>query len=271
VGGAHVSWFRDPARLTIMVSSLISLAFLITYVWFTHGHPDTEMRRRTLVSWIVLVLVRKLMSVLFRLPRILRGRSGRPARLDIADGAFVVPPFRGPASAAGDNIMVISVIIGLTLEGWWPAGSRPKLGASFGWLTAVALLVALAVYLAMNALRGSGLRLSPDGLIVQTALSHRLVPWDAIKPNTPQRALLRTPLLTLQIARPEQVQRSGPVFGSGRIIRIPLDFNTHPWFLTDTIRWYVDHPDDRAAIGTAAELDRLQRTLTVSERPAARR
>ena len=38
-----------------------------------------------------------------------------------------------------------------------------------------------------------------------------------------------------------------------------------PDFLADAIRWYVEHPDDRAGIGTAAEHDRLIAALSTPQ------
>jgi len=43
---------------------------------------------------------------------------------------------------------------------------------------------------------------------------------------------------------------------------LPVHLNVHPWFLADAIRWYANHPEHRAAIGTDAEHDRLVGALT---------
>jgi hypothetical protein len=37
--------------------------------------------------------------------------------------------------------------------------------------------------------------------------------------------------------------------------------SVHPWFLVDAIRWYAEHPEHRADIGTQSEHDRLLATL----------
>lgn len=256
---------RDRGRLAIVICAIIALGFLFAYVWATHGDPDIDRRRQILLVWAIVAVGAKLIVGIIQIPRFLRGKSGRPGRLDLNNGAFDVPPMRSAALAAGSNILVISVIIGLILEGWWPAGGRPSVGGSIAWFLAIALLLALAVYLAAGAWRGTGLSLTPAGLIIRTPLSRREVPWTALKRSTPKRVPLRAPLLSLSVEDPSQVTTTGPVLGAGRVIRLPMDFYVHPWFLADTIRWYVDHPVDRNNIGNPAELNRLLDTLTVTK------
>jgi hypothetical protein len=47
--------------------------------------------------------------------------------------------------------------------------------------------------------------------------------------------------------------------------RLPRNVRVDPWFLAATIRWYADHPDERAAIGTQQGYDRLLVALGVVE------
>jgi hypothetical protein len=42
----------------------------------------------------------------------------------------------------------------------------------------------------------------------------------------------------------------------------------HLVFLADATRWYADHPEHCAAIGTQAEHDRLVGALTYTRQPA---
>lgn len=43
---------------------------------------------------------------------------------------------------------------------------------------------------------------------------------------------------------------------------IGLQLEIDPAFLAEAIRWYAEHPEHRAAIGTPAELDRLVAAVT---------
>lgn len=80
------------------------------------------------------------------------------------------------------------------------------------------------------------------------------VPWEALAPSQPARPNLRSKSLTLSYARPDLVRLRGLVWS------LRTD-TVHSWFIADAIRYYLDHPEHRAAIGTPAEYDRLQQTL----------
>jgi hypothetical protein len=55
-----------------------------------------------------------------------------------------------------------------------------------------------------------------------------------------------------------------------RIHKVPIDvLDIHPWFLADAIRYYVAHPEHRAAIGRAAEHERLRKRLRDGGAPPA--
>ncbi|RZU74691.1 hypothetical protein EV384_3167 [Micromonospora kangleipakensis] len=52
--------------------------------------------------------------------------------------------------------------------------------------------------------------------------------------------------------------------GSTTAPRLTLTWlRVQPWFLADVLRWYVDHPAERAALGTPAGGERLRRALGV--------
>jgi hypothetical protein len=69
--------------------------------------------------------------------------------------------------------------------------------------------------------------------------------------------------------RPGLVRQRGLSLGSGTAERpcLSLAMDVHPLFLADAIRWYADHPADRAAIGTQTEHDRLLAALGASAGP----
>jgi hypothetical protein len=80
------------------------------------------------------------------------------------------------------------------------------------------------------------------------------VPWETLAPGQPGRRELRSKRLILSYARLDLVRRR-------RLVWSLRTDNVHSWLIADAIRYYVDHPEHRAAIGTPAEYDRLQRTL----------
>jgi hypothetical protein len=81
----------------------------------------------------------------------------------------------------------------------------------------------------------------------------------ALRPGFPSRPTLRSGALALTIDQPDLVRRRSLVMISRAVPIFWLDI--HPWFLADAIRYYVAHPEHRAAIGTADEHDRLRRSL----------
>ena len=46
-----------------------------------------------------------------------------------------------------------------------------------------------------------------------------------------------------------------------------LMMNVHPWFLSDAIRWYVEHPADRSTLGTLGAQARLIAALSSAPPP----
>jgi hypothetical protein len=103
-------------------------------------------------------------------------------------------------------------------------------------------------------IRGPQLALTRHGLVVRGLRSGpdgRLVPWDDLDVSelpvpTRQTRDLRIPVRT----------RGGPVV-------LPLTWLwVNPLFLAGTVRHYALHPEHRAAIGNAQELERLHRLLT---------
>lgn len=42
---------------------------------------------------------------------------------------------------------------------------------------------------------------------------------------------------------------------------VSTEVDVNPWFLADAIRWYVEHPENRPAIGTQEEHTRLLAAL----------
>jgi hypothetical protein len=91
------------------------------------------------------------------------------------------------------------------------------------------------------------------------------IPWEALHaggPHRPEASVWSAGALRLSFARPELVECRG---WASRFFRrnpsLPLALDAHPWLLADTIRWYAEHPEHRAGIGTQEEHDRLIATL----------
>ena len=123
------------------------------------------------------------------------------------------------------------------------------------------LISASAVVAAIFAARGMTFRLTPDGIEQRLPLFRRLIPWAALAPGgpPPPRAKPVINAIELAVTDPSLIQQSGGVLGAGTPQRpyVPHHTPVHPWLLAGAIRWYAEHPEHRAAIGTQAEHDRL--------------
>jgi len=208
----------------------------------------------TIKGWVILA------TVFFAV----RGRANRPWRFHINTDAFTVPTMRTPWLVAADHVLFGGFLLGICVDFVLPHGS----GIRADWAGALALLgiaviVAFTYFAVRPAWRGNVLDLTPTGIVYRTPFTDRVVPWDALEPGEPTRRPVRSGLLQLAVTRPELVTQAGPSLGESgkRRLWLPMDFNVHPWFLTDAIRYYVGHPDSRAAIGTEAEHDRLRDAL----------
>jgi hypothetical protein len=123
-------------------------------------------------------------------------------------------------------------------------------------LAAVAILVIVAAVFQGR----PRIDLTADGIEIRETLGRRTVPWAALMPGTPARQPSARRMV-LTVTRPELVRRRGLV---RRALVLELVWlRVQPWFLTDVLRWYVDHPQERAALGTEAGNERLCRALAV--------
>lgn len=116
---------------------------------------------------------------------------------------------------------------------------------------AIAFIFAIAAW---TLWRGPRVELRPGGLMVRTLRTHN-VRWDALLASGPPAPVEKPRQISLL------VRRQPPEYGA-YVVRI-----LHKWlavdaaFLAGAIRHYVDHPEQRAEIGTPAELDRLHAAL----------
>jgi hypothetical protein len=104
-------------------------------------------------------------------------------------------------------------------------------------------------------LRGPQVALTRQGLVIRGLRSGpegRLVPWDRLDVSNLPVPTRRSQDLRIPIRG-----------GGGPPVVLPLTWLwVNPLFLAGTVRHYALHPEHRAAIGNAQELERLHRLLT---------
>jgi hypothetical protein len=98
--------------------------------------------------------------------------------------------------------------------------------------------------------------LDPHGLTIRR-LSSTTIAWDDLAPGGPPAPANRAPRhITVYLTGPDPLHRSR------KSQNIPTRrLHIDPTFLAATIRHYVDHPEDRPAIGTPEEMTHLQTAI----------
>ncbi|MEV8515305.1 hypothetical protein [Dactylosporangium sp. NPDC051484] len=185
-------------------------------------------------------------------------RGSKPRSFVVQPGEFVAPPsYFGLAN----NAAAMPAIVGILLS---VAYSDDDWGVYTWMLFAVTVaFMYFAVYGLVMLIRGTGrLILRPDGLTVVDALGTYDVPWEAI---------MTGPLPTvfgvgrLGILWPELVRSHGPLRRRNpQRIQLQLQRSAvHREFLHDSVNHYLNHPQERPAIGTREGLDGLLGALHV--------
>ncbi|MEU6076546.1 PH domain-containing protein [Micromonospora sp. NPDC047074] len=193
----------------------------------------------------------------------------RPAELALPGGARLrVPPVSGFAwLVAGQVLVMVSATSAVVRLEWLDGPDAPPAPLRYAALLPLAGMVAVAALLigalVAAVLAGSPrVDLTPHGIEVREPFGRRRIPWAALAPGTPARQESKNRLV-LTVTRPELVERRGLPRGSRTAPRLALPWlRVHPWFLADAIRHHVDHPDERAHIGTPAGYERLHRAVT---------
>jgi hypothetical protein len=188
-------------------------------------------------------------------------RPAGPATFTVTGETFEAPPNRRHTIEMAAFVLVLTSQAALAIDRLGAGGGAfdAVLSVLFGLLAAGLLTRALLV--------PTTVELSADGLRIPGRLHRVEVPWAAIRPGTPWAPRLRTQKLELLIntgylVRPPAERRPR--------LDVPIDvLDIHPWFLADAIRYYVAHPEHRAAIGRPAELERLSRRLRDGGAPPA--
>ncbi len=172
-------------------------------------------------------------------------RSGGAAAFTVTDRAFVTSSHT--SRLLGFGLLLLSgrtAFADLSNHG---LGARLLVTAS----VACGTIFAVMIWCGMPTLelRAEGIRMSGPG--------GTDIPWEALAPGFPRHPAVSSRTLALTVARPDLMparMRRSPV--------LPLGWDTHPQLVAAAIRWYVDHPEDRARIGTQAEHDRLVAALS---------
>lgn len=189
-----------------------------------------------------------LVGVLACLLAALAWRRSQPAAL------LIKPEIR--AFATEPSASQISLAVGLTFVASLSLGTVHLAGEGLFTVLPFLLLVAVGVHLAAG-WRGVAVELRRDGVYQRDFTGSLTVPWEALAPGRPSRPAVKASTLALTYAHPDLVRRRG-ILPLARRLRID---NVHPCFIADTIRYYVDHPQHRAAIGEPAEYQRLLQAL----------
>jgi hypothetical protein len=264
-----------PPRLVILAACALSApttvlaawSFLSDYLWLYGG---------VLAVWLLVVGLAGGLGgwAVIRAGRP-AARARRPRRLVVHEGAFVAPWLAERVHNTLIMILVVPVMAALPMA--WLHDFDPERATDWPlFLLEFAAVLALTALLFARAYfswrRPFDLCLTPEGILWRDELLHRFIPWPALALGGPSHPRPDEKDLRLVVARPELVTRPGfqlVAMGPIRYPHINLMVDVRPDFLADAIRWYVEHPEDRAAIGTVAEHDRLVAVLTASGPAAA--
>jgi len=184
-------------------------------------------------------------------------RPAGPATFTVEDDAFVAPVNARRTVEIAALILVVTSQAALAIEG----------GGLVDTLLPAVLALVAAVPLARSLRVPGQVELRPSGLRVPGRWRAVDVPWEALRPGTPWAPRLRTQRLDLVVATGYLVL---PPSERRAVLGVPIDvLDVHPWFLADAVRYYVAHPEHRAAIGRRAELERLTLRLRDGGAPPA--
>jgi hypothetical protein len=279
-GGVASPFGREPlrSRALIVAVGVLSAAFAAAGI-ATDGRSWWALA--WIGTWIVLGLATFTVAISASVRAIRRASSNaRPTRFVVTRGAFTVPPLDSPVIGVISTMVITAIFLRQVVRQWRtvddPDRAVTTLNIGFASVLTIMLLLTTLVLVATAVMvwRGLGMELTPTGVWWRGGPGRRLVPWESLAPGGPPRPRTDAKRLSLAVVRPELVLQRGWTIGLGnrQAPALPLQVDVHPWFLADAIRWYAEHPEDRAAIGTQAEHDRLVTALTGSpegfEQPA---
>ncbi|MEU8263926.1 hypothetical protein AB0C02_25285 [Micromonospora sp. NPDC048999] len=182
-------------------------------------------------------------------------RSRRPWAtflVDERDGSFRTPMYASNVLLGLSCLQLAGLSLAFSREAW--------VGLAAG-----LLLSGILAGMWRALWRGAGLTLRPTGIEADKMAGVLLIPWEAVAPERPVRGdeLWK---LKLPYARPELVTSTGWTLERDEVVFE----DGNPDFVATVIATYAAEPDRRHAIGTRAELERLQAGVPAQRRPRAR-
>jgi len=253
---------REPARSRfLVVVGVIGLAALVSSDIWAAG------RDRLLLAVVVHLVVLGafiVAAVVYLFTSDLRSRRAQPStRLVLVRGGFALLPTVPIGVAAALSTAVLGMQVGVVVNAWHTVGrGEPTVvtdiafAATFSVLVLVqAAIVAVILPVAWHAVT---VELTPAGIWSRAAGHTRLIPWPALAPGSIYRDAKR---VRLAVERPELVEERGWHAFLGTRQRPTLPVDADAWVVAEAVGWYVEHPADRAAIGSPAELKRLLASL----------
>jgi hypothetical protein len=174
-----------------------------------------------------------------------------PRTLELTGDGFTTPRHGGSLLMMASTLPMIG--IGIAAAGIEATAGRHVILGTAGAVVGLILVAGLAALLRTV----PSVDFTHHGITLTRLASTIVVPWDALDPDTPTVHEEPPSHPKLVIARPHLVERRGITGDSNAVIAeaVPIDF------LRGAIRVYATDPGRRAAIGTAAELDRLRAEL----------
>ncbi|GAB1643700.1 hypothetical protein KRMM14A1259_41230 [Krasilnikovia sp. MM14-A1259] len=170
-----------------------------------------------------------------------------PRTLDVVAGGYETPQHGYGVLMAASMFPMIGVGLGLCVEE--VRSGRHAWAGTLGAAVAVALLGWLSWLLRTT----PSIRFAPAGLTVHRVMSTVVVPWDALDRQEPVIRETEPVSLKLVIGRADLVERHGLTAKSDRLGFDGADIE----FVMAVTRYYVAHPEHRAAIGVPGGLVRL--------------
>jgi hypothetical protein len=178
----------------------------------------------------------------------------RQQEFTVGERVFTAPP---SAIMAGSQAIVCMFFAGgVVVTERVPNGDSMRL-AEFGSAWIVSLIVVsifVAIAVAMLVVQRPQLSLDPEGLTIRRLRRSARLAWEELAPGGPlPPKKKRQAFLQLYRKPPPNYPNYVPTEA------VPIGWlNIDPTYVAAAIRHYAEHPEDRAAVGTAAELNRLK-------------
>lgn len=222
-------------RVILVVALALSAGYLLVQVWVP------PLGQRTFPAMAAA-------SATFLMLGVVASAAARPKAFLVHHSvpAFNAPPQPTLLFWALAYFPIATGMVGNVIRDW---SSEPFLPDQLLELAFPALLAVVTVI----AWRDTSVQLRPDGVWQRGITGWLVVPWDAVPtvPALPPAPTARTVLL--KYGRPELVPLHGLHVHRQRLRTDDID----PRFVCAAIRYYLDHPQHRPAIGTQAEYDRV--------------